>query len=47
MSANVVRKIGPDEIAQFDAEERSFFNVNTQADLVRAEKIKRCMTVRS
>jgi molybdopterin-guanine dinucleotide biosynthesis protein A len=42
-----VREIGPDEIAQFDPEELSFFNINTQADLLRAEEIKRCISVRS
>lgn len=42
-----VKEIGPDEIAQFDADGLSFFNINTQADLLKAEEIKRWMAVRS
>jgi molybdopterin-guanine dinucleotide biosynthesis protein A len=42
-----VREVGPDEIAQFDPDGLSFFNINTQADLSRAEEISRCITVRS
>jgi molybdopterin-guanine dinucleotide biosynthesis protein A len=42
-----VKEIGLEEIAQFDPEELSFFNINTQTDLLRAEEIKQCMAVRS
>ena len=42
-----VKEIGPDEIARFDPEERSFFNINTEADLRKADEIKRCMTTQS
>jgi molybdopterin-guanine dinucleotide biosynthesis protein A len=42
-----VKEIGLEEIVQFDPEELSFFNINTQADLLRAEEIKRCIAVRS
>jgi molybdopterin-guanine dinucleotide biosynthesis protein A len=42
-----VKEVGLEEIVQFDPEEHSFFNINTQADLLRAEEIKRCMAVRS
>lgn len=42
-----VKEIGLEEIAQFDPEGLSFFNINTQADLIRAEEIKRCTAVRS
>jgi molybdopterin-guanine dinucleotide biosynthesis protein A len=42
-----VKEVGPDEIARFDPEERSFFNINTEADLRKADEIKRCMTTQS
>jgi molybdopterin-guanine dinucleotide biosynthesis protein A len=42
-----VKEIGLAEIVQHDPEELSFFNINTQADLLRAEEIKRCIAVRS
>lgn len=42
-----VKEIGSDEIARFDPEERSFFNINTEADLRKAEEIKRCMATQS
>ena len=42
-----VKEIGPDEIARFDPEELSFFNINTRADLRKAEEIKRCIATRS
>jgi molybdopterin-guanine dinucleotide biosynthesis protein A len=42
-----MKEISPDEIARFDPEEISFFNINTQADLRKAEEIQRCMATRS
>jgi len=42
-----VKEIGPDEIARFDPEEFSFFNINTRADLRKAERIKRCTAIQS
>jgi len=40
-----VKEVGSDEITRFDPEEISFFNVNTMADLHKAEEIQRCMAI--
>lgn len=42
-----VKEIGPDEITRFDSDGLSFFNINTRADLRKAEEIHRWMTTRS
>ena len=42
-----VKEIGPDEIARFDSGGLSFFNINTRADLRKAEEIKRCTPIQS
>ena len=42
-----VREIGPDELARFDSNGLSFFNINTRRDLRNAEEIKRCTTIKS
>jgi molybdopterin-guanine dinucleotide biosynthesis protein A len=41
-----VREIGPEEIARFDSEGLSFFNINTAEDLQKAEQITQCMALR-
>jgi len=42
-----VREIGPDELARFDSNGLSFFNINTRKDLRNAETMKRCMAIKS